>query len=340
MPIINRPYQDALYHALNIYRDTMRPFIIDCLKNSSANSMGAITQSLWEGAVGDFDKTMEKNGNNIEAAIDIGMFAAIIDRNWDDAFVTEFNGRQITVIAHLNAISEMRNSVAHPSNCDTDQRHSHDVLARIANILRDIGRNEEAAAVDRIQNGLSCVPDCPGTTPSDPPAEPSPTIAEQVTQQLTPIIREQATLAKESTAHVLQELRALSARINDAVDNPRTTEKPPRSGMPPVPRVPRSPVERATPASIADLWVGVVRDLNNVKGNKYDLAALLRDCRPIDVWHQSDPEKLILPFRHQYNLERIQEELADPSVQETIEMAIAKHFNRELEFEPILAGQA
>lgn len=81
-----------------------------------------------------------------------------------------------------------------------------------------------------------------------------------------------------------------------------------------------------------------MRQLGRVKGSKYNLGALLRDCRSNSVHLSDDDNTLILPFSNAANLDRMQEELSDPRVRDTIEQAIEESFGSRHTFQVILAG--
>jgi hypothetical protein len=94
----------------------------------------------------------------------------------------------------------------------------------------------------------------------------------------------------------------------------------------------------AAPNSLQGQWEQTVRELSRTKGNKYSLGALLRDCRPDSVHMSADGSSLVLPFRNVANLDRMQEELADPKVRDTIEQAIEQCFGTHHPFEVTLVG--
>ena len=94
----------------------------------------------------------------------------------------------------------------------------------------------------------------------------------------------------------------------------------------------------AAPNSLQGQWEQTVRDLSRTKGNKYSLGALLRDCRAENVHMSDDGSALVLPFRNAANLDRMQEELADSRVRDTIETAIEQSFGTRFPFEVTLAS--
>ena len=100
----------------------------------------------------------------------------------------------------------------------------------------------------------------------------------------------------------------------------------------------RSPTPAAAPDSLQGRWGEVVRRLGREKGSKYNLGALLRDCRPDGVRLGDDNATLVLPFSNAANLDRMQEELNDPRVRDTIEQAIEQCFGERYPFTVTLAG--
>ena len=117
---------------------------------------------------------------------------------------------------------------------------------------------------------------------------------------------------------------------------------PPPTGAPPM-QPPRTPAAAPSPTpgvagGIQGLWEDTVRQLSRTKGNKYSLGALLRDCRTESVRLSDDGATLMLPFRNVANLDRMQEELADPKVRDTIEQAIEQCFGTHHPFEVTLVG--
>ena len=95
----------------------------------------------------------------------------------------------------------------------------------------------------------------------------------------------------------------------------------------------RSPAPR-TPAveegSVAANWITVVKALGRHKGKKYNLGALLRDCKAADV--SIVENTLVLPFTHRANLERMQEEIGDPKCRTLVGDAVSRAFGETYEF--------
>ncbi len=120
-----------------------------------------------------------------------------------------------------------------------------------------------------------------------------------------------------------------------AAGPPPSRQPPPGNGNPPPAR---SPMPAAAPDSLQGRWGEVVRRLGREKGSKYNLGALLRDCRLDSVHLSDDNATLVLPFSNAANLDRMQEELNDPRVRDTIEQAIEQCFGQRHSFTVTLAG--
>ena len=83
-------------------------------------------------------------------------------------------------------------------------------------------------------------------------------------------------------------------------------------------------------------WNNTVKSLSRHKGRKYNLGALLRDCKVNSI--SLDGEKLVLPFTNKANLERMQEELDDPASRKRMTDALAEFFGDGCDYELTLAN--
>ena len=83
--------------------------------------------------------------------------------------------------------------------------------------------------------------------------------------------------------------------------------------------------------SIQAHWVNMVKALRRCQGKKYNLGALLRDCKVESVY--KDTTKLIMPFSNRTNLERMQEELQDSQTYKIVLEAVSLNFSNTQEFE-------
>ena len=114
---------------------------------------------------------------------------------------------------------------------------------------------------------------------------------------------------------------------------------------------PSAPAQPAAPSPVAsnltapavgedgDLrsrWAAMVKALGRQKGNKYNLGALLRDCRVDAIALEGDT--LVLAFVHRANMERMQEEMEDPRGRALVTDAVVQFFGDSSKFTLTLVG--
>ena len=95
------------------------------------------------------------------------------------------------------------------------------------------------------------------------------------------------------------------------------------------------------PGPISELgvqWLAAVKVLGRHKGKKYNLGALLRDCKANAV--SLDGNTLVLGFSNRANLERMQEEMEDPGSRQQVSEAVTASFGATYEFRLTMANGA
>ena len=127
---------------------------------------------------------------------------------------------------------------------------------------------------------------------------------------------------------------------------PRPERPPPRERPAPAPAAPRDSTPQPAAAASgqsgvqsSELWVqwnNAIKSLSRHKGKKYNLGALLRDCKVNSITLEG--QTLVLPFTNKANLERMQEELEDPSSRQRMAEALATSFGEGCEYELTLAN--
>ena len=155
-----RPNRDALDKGLNIYRDAMRPFTLRGLKRVRGMTVEqAIQRALPPNVYALFSTNSRKPGASLRDALDVSHFPHIIRRFWQETFRHEFQDER-GVWNRLWIIAEARNQVAHPLRGakDLDADIAADALFNISYILRAINATEEAAAVQKIREGVTAPP--------------------------------------------------------------------------------------------------------------------------------------------------------------------------------------
>ena len=84
-------------------------------------------------------------------------------------------------------------------------------------------------------------------------------------------------------------------------------------------------------------WSATVKALSRCVGKKYNLGALLRDCKADTIALESDT--LLIPFVHRPNMERMQEELEELNSRNMVTEAVTRHFGTPYKFRITLAGE-
>ena len=121
---------------------------------------------------------------------------------------------------------------------------------------------------------------------------------------------------------------------------PRPDRPPPRERPAPAPaRQPAAAGSGQSAGQSNELWVqwnNTVKSLSRHKGRKYNIGALLRDCKVNSI--SLDGKTLVLPFTNKANYERMQEELEDPASRKRMTEALAHFFGDGSDYRLTLAN--
>ena len=88
---------------------------------------------------------------------------------------------------------------------------------------------------------------------------------------------------------------------------------------------------------VAGMWQATVKALGRATGKRYNLGALLRDCKPNTITLEGDT--LLVPFVHRPNMERMQEEMEDPGSRKLVTEAVTRFFGTPYSFRITMAGE-
>ena len=154
MNIIERPHRDVLNRALDIYRDAMRPFIVNSLKRVRGRTVEEVLYDSLPRQAHEFQERLQANGGDIEAVIDITNFPALVSKNWrGEVFGRQFGG-DMTVQNLLYIITQARNRAAHPENTDLDAEYTRARLHDIAEVLGKINAPDQKRMVEQLRREL------------------------------------------------------------------------------------------------------------------------------------------------------------------------------------------
>ena len=160
------PNKDALNEALDVYVDAMRPFVHRVMRGvRGMTAADALADALNDLARDRFRDALAR-GESVEGAIDGNDFPHIVNRRWAE-FGAGF-GNDRSVINLMWVIRDARNRAAHRGDRDADASYALARLTDVADVLRRIGRAEDAQRVLAIRDAVGAAP--PPAGDAAPPA--------------------------------------------------------------------------------------------------------------------------------------------------------------------------
>lgn len=152
--MIERPNKSALIAALDIYRDSMRLFIVRHLKRVPGGTVKDLIEfALQEDPYNSVERKL-RDGRSLEEVIDVADFPRIVRAYWNDEFHHTFKEDR-GVLQTLFSIAKARNKASHPESRDIEMGYVVDRLGKIASVLADINEPEASFAVDNIKKDLT-----------------------------------------------------------------------------------------------------------------------------------------------------------------------------------------
>ena len=139
MPVTKRPCQDALYQGMNIFRDTMRPYIVRRLESIVGVS---VTKSIEDSLTPTLKERFwqnERERGSVETAIDVNMFGSIVWHNWRQSFESELDDSK-RILSDFEVILRDRNLVSHPDSGDIPGMRAENTLKAMAPDTRQDSR--------------------------------------------------------------------------------------------------------------------------------------------------------------------------------------------------------
>ena len=169
MATVERPYRRALSHAIDIYRDEMRPFIVCGFERVYDSTAGSEIREALPGHLAEIYEEVLQEGGDLESAIDVNSFPLLVQRRWKEVFAAYFRGKR-TIQNELWQIAKARDYVCHPWTQDLSAEYTRARLFDIAETLSRINAPDQKRAVENIRAQLF-VP-APVTTSAEATAVP------------------------------------------------------------------------------------------------------------------------------------------------------------------------
>lgn len=118
--------------------------------------------------------------------------------------------------------------------------------------------------------------------------------------------------------------------------SPRPAARPTSEPPPPrnnAPRANNPPASSSMSTPAIDGWDALVKSLSRAKGRRFNIGALLRDCKE----QVPNGDQLTLTFAHRSHLERLQEELDDPQGMRAVREALEENLGTAYELNLVLS---
>lgn len=172
----DKPIQEEVNRALNIFRDSFHDFAVRKLRTARGRKPAEIILASLRGQAYNNAVAVQKRGGDIRNMFDVGEFFFIVRDNWQESFADDFQGDR-SVLSALSQIGSARNAASHSQYGRDIARES--AMSRVADMLTILGATNDAdaqAAVQAIWDGLdkmSAAP-APAPVPDAPPDAPQP----------------------------------------------------------------------------------------------------------------------------------------------------------------------
>lgn len=162
--VIARPNSNAVFSALGVYLDVMRPFVVQKMPvfRGTADTRALLRDSMPIEMRSEFDKRMVQYEGDESLTIDVTHIPHIVRKNWQYGFSREFNGQRV-YITKMEALAKSRNLVCHPSAEDVSTNQAESVFHCVEKITAQIDREDACEQVSWIRQRLKdgCCSDCP-----------------------------------------------------------------------------------------------------------------------------------------------------------------------------------
>ena len=149
----DRPNRDALNRAVDVFRDAMRPFVVEHMRRVCGDGAEEAIRSSLNGAARKTFQRRRRRGEGIEGAIDLNTIPSIIERHWKRVFGSAFEDGWSSLNL-IRVIVDARNESSHPGGKDLSVRYVEGRLTDVAEVLGRIGEEEGKQEVEGIRDRL------------------------------------------------------------------------------------------------------------------------------------------------------------------------------------------
>ena len=162
--VIARPNSAAVFSALGVYLDVMRPFVVQKMPvfPGTADACALLRDALPVEMQRDFDKRLVQCNGDESLTIDVTHIPHIVKKNWQLSFSREFGGHW-NYVTKMEKLARIRNLVCHPLAEDVSTNQAESVFHCVEKITTQIDRGDACEQVSWIRQRLKdgCCSDCP-----------------------------------------------------------------------------------------------------------------------------------------------------------------------------------
>ena len=174
----DKPIQEQVNRALNIFRDPFRDFVVRRLRTVRGRKPADVIIPSLRGQAYDSALSASARGDDVRDMFDVGNFYFIVRDNWRDIFAVDFQNDR-SVLSALSQIGNIRNAASHSQyGRDVRRETAMSRISDMSDILKTINAASAQAAVQEIWDGLDKMR---VSTPAPAP-DPSPAAAPSASQ--------------------------------------------------------------------------------------------------------------------------------------------------------------
>ena len=176
----DKPIQEQVNRALNVFRDSFREFIVRRLRSARGRKPADAILASLRGQAYDAALAVSDGGGDLRDMFDVGSFFFIVRDNWNDVFADDFR-RDRSALNALSQIGNFRNAASHSQyGRDVRRETAMSRISDMAEILGAINAADAQTAVHAIWRDLDKMrvsdPAPAAAAPTDPKtADPAPT---------------------------------------------------------------------------------------------------------------------------------------------------------------------
>lgn len=150
--LIDRRNGLAVFEALCIYLDAMRPFLFKEMPvhAGTANQATQMKQSLPQEMRSEFDSMLVDNASEPFLPIDVKHVPHIVKDLWHPVFHQYFDD-DAKNIDKMHYLAKVRNLVCHPGLSGLDANHAHRTFSTTVRLLRFIDRDDAAEGIESVR---------------------------------------------------------------------------------------------------------------------------------------------------------------------------------------------